>query len=227
MRRACGLTVVAVFVGAVLSGCGGGDGLQTYGTVAPAALWSEIFSATPPVLIDVRTAAEYDFSRLPHSDSDPNCGCDSLAALAPASVREVVVIGGTEDHARRAARDVALPTDHVRVMAGGFYDWQLGLDISAQQLHDWLLGTRTLRLIDVRTEAEWTAGHIAETANLPLADIATWSHSLAADEEIVCICAGGGRSAQARDYLATQGFTRVHNLLGGTNGWPYGTVSGG
>lgn len=39
------------------------------------------------------------------------------------------------------------------------------------------------------------------------------------DEEIVCMCRSGGRSAEACKTLQKKGFTNVKNLKGGINEW--------
>lgn len=39
------------------------------------------------------------------------------------------------------------------------------------------------------------------------------------DEEIVCLCRSGGRSAQACRLLEREGFANVKNLKGGINEW--------
>jgi len=39
------------------------------------------------------------------------------------------------------------------------------------------------------------------------------------DEEIVCLCRSGGRSAQACQVLEREGFSNVKNLKGGINAW--------
>lgn len=39
------------------------------------------------------------------------------------------------------------------------------------------------------------------------------------DDEIVCLCRSGGRSAKACDMLEEEGFKNVKNLKGGINQW--------
>lgn len=39
------------------------------------------------------------------------------------------------------------------------------------------------------------------------------------DDEIICLCRSGGRSAQACKFLQQKGFENVKNLKGGINKW--------
>ena len=45
------------------------------------------------------------------------------------------------------------------------------------------------------------------------------SAELPDDRELVLVCHHGGRSAQAAQWLARNGFARVHNLAGGVDAW--------
>ena len=73
-------------------------------------------------------------------------------------------------------------------------------------------------LLDVREQDEWDAGHAPQARHIPLGELeARWSE-LPADQEIICICRGGGRSARAAGALATVGLNTV-NLAGGMRAW--------
>ena len=94
------------------------------------------------------------------------------------------------------------------------------LDISAEQLQIMLDTSQEVVLVDVRSYEEYTTGHIPGSINLPLGDVDQWSEGMSKNLVICCICAAGARSRQAADTLIEKGFARVHNLLGGVNGWP-------
>jgi rhodanese-related sulfurtransferase len=69
------------------------------------------------------------------------------------------------------------------------------------------------KLLDVRTAAEFEAGHLSGALNLPLSELSARLSSLGArDYPIVLYCASGTRSAVARSILKGQGFTQVYNL---------------
>ena len=220
--------LIALLGPVVLAGCGGGGSggnpAGQFETVSPRQLWTELFSAQPPTVLDVRSANAYALSHLPHSLSSPGCGCAATLSQAPAPPVSEVVVGVTEDDEHLAATPLLLRGEHVRLLAGGLSAWKLGLDINDTTLHGWLLAARNLRLLDVRTPAEWQAKRIAGTENKPLANIDQWAPTLSPTEEFVLICSAGQRSTAARDNLAKRGLTKIHNLLGGTEGWHFGWV---
>src|SRR6202022_1877513 len=75
------------------------------------------------------------------------------------------------------------------------------------------------QLIDVRNAAEFARGSIAVARNVELAALTAAVDELDPHAPIVLICLSGARSAQACQYLAQRGFTRVYNLDGGLASW--------
>jgi sulfur-carrier protein adenylyltransferase/sulfurtransferase len=79
-------------------------------------------------------------------------------------------------------------------------------------------GDKDLFVLDVREPNEYQicslGGHL-----IPLNDLPKRVGELDQSKEIVVHCKMGGRSAKAVDYLKQQGFTNVHNLVGGINAW--------
>jgi cysteine synthase/rhodanese-related sulfurtransferase len=77
-------------------------------------------------------------------------------------------------------------------------------------------------LLDVRTPAEFEAGHIAEAMNLPLATLSAGPvQGLPSDRTtpVVTICGVGKRSLNALLLLKAQGFERVKSVRGGMQAW--------
>lgn len=78
------------------------------------------------------------------------------------------------------------------------------------------LDIRSLRqhgavILDVRTAAEFAAGHLDGSLNIPLDNLERRSASLPKDKPIITCCASGMRSATAKNILLRQGFTEVYN----------------
>ncbi len=92
-------------------------------------------------------------------------------------------------------------------------------NITARELQALMADGQPLVLADVRTQEEYDAGHIPGSLHLPLDEITQWSKTLDPDTRICCICAIGGRSADAAETLVKAGFSDVYNLTGGMNGW--------
>lgn len=71
-------------------------------------------------------------------------------------------------------------------------------------------------LVDVRTDEEWAEGHIAGAQHLPMDHIVQSVSDIG--QQVVCVCAVGGRSWRVTQYLTLQGKDAV-NLNGGMESW--------
>lgn len=76
------------------------------------------------------------------------------------------------------------------------------------------LGKDTTQLIDVRTPAEFAAGHIVHAKNIPLNDILTnkLPDTITKDSPVYVYCRSGSRSHQAAKYLVEAGYNNVYDL---------------
>jgi adenylyltransferase/sulfurtransferase len=79
-------------------------------------------------------------------------------------------------------------------------------------------GEKNLFVLDVREPNEYQICNLGGTL-IPLNELPKRVGELDASKEIVVHCKGGGRSAKAVEYLKQQGFSNVHNLVGGINAW--------
>ena len=77
------------------------------------------------------------------------------------------------------------------------------------------------RLVDVREESEWAAGHLPEAEHLGKGIIERDIEAKIPDpkSEIVLYCGGGFRSALAAENLQKMGYTKVWSMDGGFRGW--------
>lgn len=67
-------------------------------------------------------------------------------------------------------------------------------------------------IIDVRSEDEFAAGHVAGAVNIPLDKLGTESKKITDKKKlIITCCLSGGRSSMAKVLLEKEGFGRVHN----------------
>lgn len=73
-------------------------------------------------------------------------------------------------------------------------------------------------LLDVRTPAEWSAGHAPQARWIPLDEIEARTGELDPSVSVVAVCKLGGRSQAAADFLSSRGF-HVANLVGGMTAW--------
>lgn len=76
------------------------------------------------------------------------------------------------------------------------------------------------QIVDVRTKSEYDQGHVKGSLNIPLNNLSNHYAKLKKDKPIITCCASGVRSAQAKNILTANGFTRVYNG-GGWSGLKY------
>ena len=81
-------------------------------------------------------------------------------------------------------------------------------------------------ILDVRTQEEYDAGHIAGAILIPNETIVDKQPELLPDldAEILIYCRSGNRSAQAANKLIAIGYTNVVDF-GGIIDWPYDVVT--
>ena len=80
---------------------------------------------------------------------------------------------------------------------------------------------RGVRLIDVREDHEWQAGHARGAEHIGRGIIERDIEREVPDKrtEIILYCGGGYRSALAADNLQRMGYENVHSLAGGWKAW--------
>lgn len=77
------------------------------------------------------------------------------------------------------------------------------------------------RLIDVREESEWEAGHARGAQHLGKGVIERDIEERVPDKnaELILYCGGGFRSALSADNLQKMGYTNVASMAGGWRAW--------
>lgn len=93
--------------------------------------------------------------------------------------------------------------------------------ITAKELHDAIKNGQKVRLIDVRTPAEFREIHAATALNFPL-EAFNPGEVLAlhpGPEPVYVICRSGGRGRQACEKLQAAGCLNAVNVEGGTLAW--------
>jgi rhodanese-related sulfurtransferase len=77
-------------------------------------------------------------------------------------------------------------------------------------------------ILDVRSDEEWSAGHIAGAVHVPMEQLQermlNAPGELATDKPLVLTCRGGGRAGRAASWLNANGFEAVL-LDGSMRGW--------
>ncbi|MEO9257796.1 MAG: rhodanese-like domain-containing protein [Crocinitomicaceae bacterium] len=73
------------------------------------------------------------------------------------------------------------------------------------------------QIVDVRTKGEYQGGHLKNSINIPLDTLSSNISKLKKDKPVITCCASGMRSASAKSFLKSNGFTEVHNGGGWTS----------
>jgi hydroxyacylglutathione hydrolase len=183
------------------------------------------------LVVDTRTSTEYASGHLPGSINIPfNNSFTTWAGWVLPYDRDVYLVSAKPDgrQSELALRDLAMiGLDRV---AGSF-----GLDA----LGEWTRAGRTLAkiarisapdlaarleagdatLVDVRSRAEWEAGHVPGATHLPAGEIADRMEELPRERPLAVHCQGGTRSAIAASLLDAHGVTGVLDMPGGFSEW--------
>jgi rhodanese-related sulfurtransferase len=89
-------------------------------------------------------------------------------------------------------------------------------EVEVSQLTDDL--SDDVLVLDVREHYEWTAGHIAGAAHIPMMSVPARLAEIPTDREVLVVCRVGIRSAQVTGFLLASGRDAV-NLAGGMVAW--------
>jgi len=75
------------------------------------------------------------------------------------------------------------------------------------------------RMLDVRSQTEWQAGHIAGATLVPLGRLVSTLAEEPREQPLLLICETGIRSLIGASLLEREGFSTVANVAGGMDGW--------
>jgi len=179
-------------------------------------------------VVDVRESVDFEGA---HLAGAINIGLKGKYATWCGTIlsheRPIVVIAepGTEEEA--VMRLGRIGFDNV---AGYLHDGMASLDgrpelirdvprITAPALSAQFTESRPPFVLDVRTEKEWTTGHIPGSHNIPLTRLEERTAEVPVDRPVVVHCEGGYRSAIAASLLGEAGRTNVTDLVGGIKAW--------
>lgn len=96
-----------------------------------------------------------------------------------------------------------------------------GGTLSVKQAAEMIRKDSSVVLVDVRTPEEYGQGHIkgSRQINYYEANFHSQLESLPKDKTLILYCRSGRRSAEARTFLISIGYSRVFNMIGGIIAW--------
>jgi rhodanese-related sulfurtransferase len=94
-------------------------------------------------------------------------------------------------------------------------------EVTVEQTRARMSADPNVRLIDVREDNEWEAGHAGGSEHLGKGIIERDIETAVPDKstELILYCGGGYRSALAADALQKMGYTNVWSMAGGWKAW--------
>ncbi len=94
-------------------------------------------------------------------------------------------------------------------------------EVTVAEARERLASGKDVRLIDVREDNEWQAGHAAGAEHLGRGIIERDIEKEVPDQgaALILYCGGGYRSALAADNLQRMGYTNVRSMAGGWTAW--------
>ena len=75
------------------------------------------------------------------------------------------------------------------------------------------------KVLDVRSQKEWSSGHIHDAFHIPLGELKQRMEELEKDSDLVVVCGSGYRSSIAASLLQANGFTKISSMDGGMTAW--------
>jgi hydroxyacylglutathione hydrolase len=191
------------------------------------------------LVVDVRTDVQFAEGHVPGSVSIPlhRGGFGTKLAWVAAGAPQIVFVGRDDQDGRRAgslAAAVGL-ADAVRrggLLAGGWTSWNAEGHplatlprIRVEEIGPELYATTPAQVLDVREVAEFEAGHIPGSVNVPWHDIDAIPAGIDPSRRVLVICASGQRAGTAASLLQRLGATDLLHVVGG--GVPkWGTLGG-
>lgn len=188
--------------------------------------FESVADETGALILDTRNNKDFSKGFIPQSinigiDGDFAPWVGALIADVSQPIILVTEIGREEETVTRLSR---VGFDNlIGHLQGGFEAWQkAGQEIdtvnritSEQFAKEVKIGES--KIIDIRKETEYTAEHVEEAYNKPLATINEWIKDINPDTPFYLHCAGGYRSMIAASILQARGFRNFTEIEGGFN----------
>ena len=92
-------------------------------------------------------------------------------------------------------------------------------NITPDQAYQLLSAPIDAVLIDVRTSEEYKSIHINGSVNIPLHELIDRVGEIDRNSAVIFYCRSGIRSGKAAEFLRSQNYTAVYNLVDGIDGW--------
>jgi hydroxyacylglutathione hydrolase len=181
------------------------------------------------LILDVRTKEAFASSHIPGAISIP-LG-DALPTWAgwvlPYDRPTLIILDDPADMSQVVTHLIRVGFDDIRgYLEGGMDAWQnagyetarLGTT-SVHELERRLSVGERVFVLDVRSDSEWNAGHIAGAHHIHGGLMQERLGEVPRDRPVAVVCGSGYRASIAASFLRREGYERVENVLGGMSAW--------
>jgi glyoxylase-like metal-dependent hydrolase (beta-lactamase superfamily II)/rhodanese-related sulfurtransferase len=200
--------------------------LSSLPSLSPADVRELIEQGSPA--LDVRSGDQYSAGHVPGSINIALSGQFATWAgtILGLAARPILIADGDEQLNEARLRLARVRIDAERgFLAGGLDAWKRAgfklatiPQMTAQELRArWPLPG--VRILDVRREPEWNAGHLADAQLWPLDKFVEQLPNVDRSTALLVHCKSGYRSMIACALLQKAGYTAVTNLAGGYDAW--------
>lgn len=178
------------------------------------------------LILDTRNSSDFAKSFIPQSI---NIGINGdfapwVGAMIANVNQPIILITETEKEEETVTRLSRVGFDNlVGHLKGGFEAWKKAdkeidkIDRITAEEFKTRVEIGKSKIIDVRKESEYSAEHVEEAFNKPLAYINDWIKDINPKEHFFIHCAGGYRSMIAASILQARGFRNFSEIEGGFN----------
>ncbi|HUR95388.1 MAG TPA: MBL fold metallo-hydrolase [Gemmatimonadales bacterium] len=185
--------------------------------------------AAGATVVDTRPAREFVAEAIPGTINIPAGRAFTTWAgwLVPYDRPFYLIADERSPRGGELVRDLAgIGLDRVAGVAGTsmIAEWRAGhplqtipgitLDAVAAAVH-----ARSATLLDVRSRAEWNAGHLPGALNVPLGELSACIETISTDRPVIVHCQTGARAAIAASLLHANGRPAVRLYGGGYAEW--------
>lgn len=181
------------------------------------------------IVLDTRSYLAFGSQHVPGAwHLDLNGNFPTFAGWVLPTDKQILLVADDHEKAKEAvvwARRTGVD-NIVGCLEGGMSDWATSgllsssiFQLSAEELHDRVVGEENFVLLDVRAAQEYEDSHITGAVNVPVADLRTRYQELDPLKPTVLVCSSGNRSSLGTSILKQHGFDHLINLSGGMTGY--------
>jgi hydroxyacylglutathione hydrolase len=181
-------------------------------TVIDTRPWNDYLDARLPYSISAPFERSFGPTVANYLDDEDRVVLIAARAVVPEIARVLLRVG----IAPEAIEGFVEAATVARLATGSFATTGVD-DISPVRVHE-LVSRGAATVIDVRTCAEFGAGHLPNALHVPFTHLRERTREISREKPVICYCRSGNRSARAAAFLARHGYD-AFNMRGGY--WPY------